>query len=197
MRDSSAQNAIHAWTCPAQSVPRVAVRRRTRMYAYLLVLLIVLLSMTAFLSAGAKEVVGWVEKAVVYPGTLEIKAKVDTGAKTSSLNCQCINPIKRDGKDWVSFSLKNEDGETIMLEKPIHRIARIKRHFGDQQVRYVVMMGICLGDTYREAEVTLVDRSGFNYQMLIGRNFLQDDFLVDPSATFLKQPGCLDPPVSQ
>jgi len=138
----------------------------------------------------AKEVVGWVEKALIYPGNIQIKSKIDTGAKTSSLNCQCITPVKRNGEDWVSFSVKNFNGEITMIEKPIARIAKIKRHFGEQQERYVVKLGICLGSVYREEEVTLVDRSGFNYQMLIGRNFLKKDFLVDPDRTFVNKPKC-------
>ena len=168
--------------------------RASRTLGYLPVILLPLLLLWGPAPAAAKDVVGWVENVTVYPGALEIKAKVDTGAKTSSLNCLCINPVERDGKKWVSFSVKNEDGDTIMLEKPIHRMARIKRHFGEKQIRYVVMLGVCMGDVYREAEVTLVDRTGFNYQMLIGRNFMEDDFLVDPSATFVNQPACLGPP---
>ena len=52
------------------------------------------------------------------------------------------------------------------------------------------MLGICLGTIYKEVEVNLVDRSHFNYQLLIGRNFLIDSFLVDPSLTFSTKPKC-------
>ena len=145
-------------------------------------------------AAHAKEIVGWVEKAQVYPGGIVIKAKIDSGAKTSSLNCLCITPKKRDGKEWVSFSVKNDKGDVVMIEKPIVRVATIKRHFGEQQTRYVVRLGICLGSVYREEDVTLVDRSGFNYQMLIGRNFLQNDFLIDTGETHLSKPKCSKAP---
>ena len=109
------------------------------------------------LPADAKEVVGWVENARIYPGGVTIKSKIDSGAKTSSLHCQCITPVKREGKEWVSFSVKNQKGEIAMIEKPIERIAKIKRHFGEEQQRYVVKLGICLGSVYREEDVTLVD----------------------------------------
>jgi hypothetical protein len=142
----------------------------------------------------AKQVVGWVENVKVYPGGITVKAKVDTGAKTSSLDCECIKPFKRDGRDWLSFSVKNHKGEVVRLEKPVMRVARIKRHFGEEQVRYVVKLGLCLGTVYREAEVTLVDRSGFNYSLLVGRNFLGDDFLVDPADTFINKPDCKEGP---
>lgn len=146
------------------------------------------------LPANAKEVVGWVENAKVYPGGITIKSKIDSGAKTSSLHCQCITPVKRDGKEWVSFSVKNHKGEIAMIEKPVDRIAKIKRHFGEEQRRYVVKLGICLGSVYREEDVTLVDRSGFNYQLLVGRNFLQSDFLIDTGSTYVNKPSCRDVP---
>lgn len=145
-------------------------------------------------SCVAKEAVGWVENAKVYPGGIMVKAKVDTGAKTSSLDCECITPIKINGKNWVSFSVKNHKGDIVFLKKPVTRIARIKRHFGEEQERYVVKLGICLGSIYREAEVTLIDRSGFNYGLLIGRNFLGKDFVVDPSQTFSVKPKCKGAP---
>lgn len=153
-----------------------------------------LLLLSAAGSVWAKQVVGWVENVKVYPGGVMIKAKLDTGAKTSSLDCECITPFKRDGKDWLSFSVKNHRGEIVRFEKPVTRVAHIKRHFGKEQVRYVVKLGLCLGSVYREADVTLVDRTGFNYSLLVGRNFLKHDFLIDPSATFLNKPECKGAP---
>ena len=142
----------------------------------------------------AKEVVGWVERVQLYPGGINVRAKMDSGAKTSSLHCECITPVERDGEDWVSFTVRNVEGEVIRLEKPVLRVAKIKRHFGESQERYVIRLGICLGSVYREEEVTLVDRSGFNYPMLIGRNFLKGDFLIDPDQTFTLKGRCKAPP---
>lgn len=145
---------------------------------------------------SAKEVVGWVERVKVYSekGATTIKAKVDTGAKSSSLHCKCITPIKRNGKDWVSFSVENDKGEVVMIEKPVQRIARIKRHFGEEQQRFVIKLGVCMGSVYRETDVTLVDRTGFNYAMLVGRRFMEEDFLVDGGGKFLNPPSCKDAP---
>lgn len=158
---------------------------------------LVIFVFAAALSANAKEVVGWVENAKVYPGGIQIKAKIDSGAKTSSLHCQCITPIKRNGKDWVSFTVNNYRGDIIRIEKPVYRVAKIRRHFGEQQERYVVKLGVCLGSVYRVKDVTLVDRSGFNYQMLIGRNFMKDDFLIDTGSTFVTKPSCKDAPAKK
>jgi hypothetical protein len=158
------------------------------------ILVCLLLLWPATGTVWAKQVVGWVENVKVYPGGVMIKAKIDSGAKTSSLDCECITPFKRDGKDWLSFAVKNHKGEIVRLEKPVTRVAHIKRHFGKEQVRYVVKLGICLGSVYREAEVTLVDRTGFNYSLLVGRNFLKGEFLIDPSATFVNKPDCKGAP---
>ncbi len=146
------------------------------------------------LDVSAKEVVGWVEKARIHPGGLVVKTKIDTGAKTSSLHCECSTIIKHNGETWVRFTLINYDGEKTTLEKKVERFATVKRHFGKAHERPVVKLGICLGHTYKEAEVNLIDRSGFNYQMLIGRSFLREDFLVDPSATFVAKPECKNSP---
>lgn len=159
-----------------------------------LLLVFMLVCSLAATAADAKDVVGWLEYVKLFPGGLDIKAKLDSGAKTSSLHCQCITPIKRGDEDWVSFSVHNAKGETIRLEKPIRRIARIKQHSGESQKRYVISLGICLGNVYREDEVTLVDRSGFNYPMLIGRNFLKGEFLIDPGQTYKSKASCKVPP---
>jgi hypothetical protein len=160
----------------------------------LFVLILFMTSICLALPAAAKEVVGWVENAKIYPGGIQIKSKIDTGAKTSSLSCQCITPIKRNGKDWVSFSVENSDGDITKIEKPVLRVAKIRRFFGKSQKRFVIKLGICLANVYREEEVTLMDRSGFNYQMLIGRNFTRGDFLVDPGMTFITKPSCKHAP---
>ena len=152
----------------------------------LTLLLLAALPATAF----AKEVVGWAEKAVLYPGKLEVRAKIDTGAETSSLNCECTNFFEKDGERWVRFSVTNYQGERIFLERKVHRIATIKRHYGEVQERPVVMLGICLGGVYRETEVNVVDRSGLKYPMLVGRQFLEDKFLVDSSEQFINPPHC-------
>jgi hypothetical protein len=59
-------------------------------------------------------------------------------------------------------------------------------HFGEVQERMVVK-------TYKETEVTLVDRSGLTYPTLVGRNFLQGHFIVDPSVSYKTSPQCRGP----
>ena len=144
----------------------------------------------------AKEIVGYVEKTRIYPGELDVRTRVDTGAKLASLHCECISPIKRDGEDWVSFTVTNFAGEKIRLERKVHRIATIKRHFGETQERFVIELGLCLGSVYRETEVSLIDRAGLKYPMLIGRGFMGSDFLVDTAEIYINEPKC-DAPLNK
>ncbi len=142
--------------------------------------------------ALAKEVIGWVENVQITPGNVLITAKIDTGADSSSLHCDCIEKFMHNGEQWVRFTLTDTSGKQVSLEKKIERSIKIKRHFGDVQVRDVVRLGLCLGGQYEERNVSLVDRSGFKYDMLIGRKYLKDKFIIDPSQQFLVEPHCDD-----
>lgn len=138
----------------------------------------------------SKDIIGWVENVGVSSANTLVKAKIDTGADASSLHCDCIKPYERDGELWVNFSITDVVGKSTLFEKKILREIKVKRHFGKAQQRYVVRMGFCIGDVYGETDVSLVDRSGFNYELLIGRKFLKDRFVVDPAKTFTAQPSC-------
>ncbi len=69
---------------------------------------------------------------------------------------------------------------------------RIKRHEGESQRRSVVELSVCLGDHRRKVEFSLIDRSQFDYPVLLGRSALAGIAVVDPAETFLSQPGCED-----
>jgi hypothetical protein len=141
------------------------------------------------LSAG-KQIAGWVEYAVIFPNNIKIKAKLDTGARHSSLNATHIDEFERDGAKWVRFEVINWKGLTERFEARVIRIAKIKQHGTESTMRPVIRLGICLGNVYKEVEVNLEDRSKFNYQMLIGRSYLKGSILVDASATFTVEPLC-------
>lgn len=138
----------------------------------------------------SSEIIGWVENVGVSQTNTILKAKIDTGADSSSLHCDCIVPYEKDGDLWVRFSVTDVDGESVPYEKKIVGNVTVKRHFGNSQQRYVVRMGFCIGNVYAETDVSLVDRSGFNYDLLIGRKFLKDRFIVDPAKKFTAQPSC-------
>lgn len=133
---------------------------------------------------------GWVEKAVILPHQLILNAKLDTGARTSSLNAADHEIFMRDGEDWARIIVTNRDNESVTIEAPVVRQSRIKRHFGERQSRPVILLDLCIGSARKKAEVNLVDRSGMNYQLLIGRSFLKDALLIDSGATYVLSPDC-------
>lgn len=137
-----------------------------------------------------KYIVGWVEYVTLFPDHLKIKAKLDTGAKNSSLNAAHIVEFKRAGATFVRFELTNWKGRTETIEAPVIRMAKIKQHNSKPERRPVIQIGICLGRVYKQVEVNLVNRSNFNYQLLIGRSFLKGQFAVDPSKTFTINTDC-------
>jgi hypothetical protein len=157
----------------------------------LVALLVFALPFTALpLPADDKQLVGWLEKVCIYPGNLVIHAKLDTGAKYSSLNASHLTEFTRNGEQWVRFKVTSRYGKTVTFERKVQRVAKIKRHGARPQIRFAIRLGICLGSSYEEAEVNLVDRSDFNYQMLIGRSFLKDKVIIDPSLKYTTKPIC-------
>lgn len=138
----------------------------------------------------AKSVVGWVEKAVIMEGNIPIKAKIDSGARHSSMHCGCEIFTKKDGSKWARLSVENYNGETAEIETKIVRQAKIKRHDGKRQIRNVIKLTLCLGNVAKEVEINLINRDGLNYQLLVGRSFLKEDFLINTAKKFLHEPRC-------
>jgi hypothetical protein len=137
-------------------------------------------------------VAGWAETALLLPSKLELAAKLDSGAENSSLNIERLRYFKRGGQRWVRFTVEGDGGRRVAFERRVLRKAAIKRHGEGSHIRPVVAMEICLGDTVKEVEVNLVDRSRFEYPLLIGRSFLAEDFLIDTSATDLRPLTCTE-----
>ncbi|MFH2012120.1 MAG: ATP-dependent zinc protease [Pseudomonadota bacterium] len=161
-----------------------------RTIPYLLLGILFTLLHSNALALQNKVVIGRVENVRIYPGNLILHAKVDTGSKNSSLGCDTIQTFEQNGEKWVRFSVTTKKGKTITIERKVHRMAKIKRHFGKITKRIVINLGVCLGNVYKETEVNLTNRSGFNYYMLIGRSFMEDDFIVDPSLKYTTKPTC-------
>ncbi|MBA1231035.1 ATP-dependent zinc protease [Pseudomonas viridiflava] len=129
------------------------------------------------------------------------KAKMDTGALTASLSAKDIELFKRDGDDWVRFRLATKDADSKVYEHKVSRISKIKgRSEGDDEddetvdsaKRPVVDMELCLGNQKRTVEVNLVDRSHFNYPLLIGAKALREfDAAVNPARRYTAdKPDC-------
>ncbi len=143
-----------------------------------------------------EKVFGWVEKATLEPWGVEVKAKLDSGALTSSLDARDIERFEKEGDEWVRFRLKLEDtgsGEefTERMELPLYRSIRL-RGAGGTDRRPVVLMNVCLGDTVYEEQFSLRDREEMFYPLLLGRRSIGHLGLLDVRETFLNEPGCDD-----
>ncbi|WP_297836350.1 ATP-dependent zinc protease [Pseudomonas sp.] len=129
-----------------------------------------------------------------------LKGKMDTGALTASLSAKDIELFKRDGEDWVRFRLATKDATDKVYEHKVARISRIKgRLDGDDEEepadpakRPVVNLELCLGNAKRTVEVNLVDRSHFNYPLLIGAKALREfGAAVNPARRYTAdKPDC-------
>lgn len=117
-----------------------------------------------------------------------IKAKLDTGAQTSSLHAYDVEPLERDGADWVRFKVRpwqrSEDDEAV-VELPVYDRRRVRSSSGHVQERVVVLMPIVLIDREVTAEVTLSNRDSMGFRMLIGREALRRGFDVTSSRSYL------------
>ena len=143
-------------------------------------------------AAGAdKYIFGWVEMVQVKEVNLDLEAKLDTGATTSSIDARNIYRFRRGKKRFVRFELASgDDAGAQLLERPLVRMVRIKQHDGQYQRRPVVALDICLGRVRRSVEFSLVDRRNFDQPVLLGRNALAGAALVDSDLAHTIPPSC-------
>ncbi len=141
-------------------------------------------------------ILGYVERIWFHDGELSVKAKLDTGAKTSSLDARNIELFEEKGKRWARFEFWTRDKETpfIKMEQRVKRFVRIKRHRTQYQRRAVVELPFCLAGRMQLGEFTLIDRKRFIYPVLLGRQVLKKRALVDAGATFLGGYNCATEP---
>nr|WP_321299831.1 30S ribosomal protein S6--L-glutamate ligase [Marinifilum fragile] len=117
-----------------------------------------------------------------------IKARVDSGAKTSSLHAINIMAFKKDGVPWVSFDvhpLQSNGKTTIHCEAPIHDRRKVKSSSGSSEVRFVIKTILSIANDSWEVEITLTNRDSMGYRMLLGREAMSGKMLVDPEASCL------------
>ncbi|MEM9922949.1 MAG: RimK/LysX family protein [Cyanobacteria bacterium P01_D01_bin.50] len=139
------------------------------------------------------QTVGWIENGKIPGIGKDIKFKLDTGAKTTSINAEILEKPddKSESGGMIKFKYLNTEGITKVFERPVERWVRIKDGEGGYFRRPVVRMKFCIARRWIEEEVNLADRDDFNYSVLIGRNMLKKGKLaVSSGESFTAKPNC-------
>ncbi|MBQ0736155.1 30S ribosomal protein S6--L-glutamate ligase [Aquimarina celericrescens] len=123
-------------------------------------------------------------------GIPAIKARIDSGAKTSSIQANNIKIFLKGTAEWVRFEVNPiQDNRSIMItcESKIHDKRIVKSSSGISEQRIVIKTPVTIGNTTFEIELTLANRDAMEFRMLLGREALLDRYMVNPSATYLER----------
>jgi hypothetical protein len=123
-------------------------------------------------------------------GVAGLRAKIDTGASTSSLHATDIELFERDGEEWVRFTAHL--GTVVQLrhrrcEAPLIALKTIKSSNGHAETRYVISTTLALGDRLWRVEFTLASRKAMRYRLLLGSKALvAGQLVVNPGLTYVQ-----------
>lgn len=152
-----------------------------RLGQWLLVLCLSLVGAHAAFAQILKDkiVIGRVEWVELPDLKLKIRARIDTGAKTTSIHASRVEEIQRDGEMWVKFFTSDGQGKEVEVTRKVESMQKVANPTGPTTRRYVVRERIRLGKVEREISLNLNDRDKMAYKFLVGRNFLLGHFTVD------------------
>lgn len=113
-----------------------------------------------------------------------VVARIDSGAKSSAAHCDKIWTEQRNGRTIVCCHFLKRSRKVTRFAK--FRRRKIRSSNGQIETRYSVKLNVKLGNIVKRTDVTLTDRSTMNYTVLLGRRFLQNDFLIDVSRNYVQ-----------
>lgn len=136
------------------------------------------------------DVLGWREW-IGFPdlGISQIKAKVDTGARTSCLHAFLVEPFEQEGALWVRFDIhpnQNNSSEVLSCTAPVLDKRVVKDSGGHEELRYVIETVISIGDRQHTVEVTLTDRDTMKFRVLLGRTAIRRLYVVDSGRSYVR-----------
>lgn len=134
-------------------------------------------------------IIGWREW-VNLPdlGVPRIKAKIDTGARSSSLHAQVMDTYRRDGRNMVRFRMhpmQRDSKVEIVAEAPLIGHRSVRTSSGIRSLRPVIETEVVLMGARWPIELTLTRRDAMGFRMLLGRQAVRGRFLIDPGTSFL------------
>ncbi|NNE24326.1 MAG: ATP-dependent zinc protease [Rhizobiales bacterium] len=118
-----------------------------------------------------------------------LKAKIDTGARTSALHAVDLEPFSKDGEDWISFRvpLPGAAGREIR-SAPLIAERAIKNTGGTPEIRFIVKTMLEIGKRHWHIEVSLANRQNMEFELIVGRTALREhNVVVHPGRSFLIQ----------
>lgn len=137
-----------------------------------------------------KNIIGWREW-IILPelNHHKIKAKIDTGAKTSAIHAENIEVFTKRRKKFVRFDLfphQNSKLDGTTIEAPLIEMRSVRSSIGTETKRPVILSTIEIGEISFEIELTLIDRNMMGFRMLLGRDAIKNDFLVNCEKSFVQ-----------
>lgn len=115
-------------------------------------------------------------------GIPAIKARVDSGAKTSSIHASNIEVFKKGSADWVRFEvdpIQDDSSILIKCEAKLVRTKMVKSSMGTSEERLMIRTSLKLGQDTFNIKLTLASRDTMNYRMLLGREVLNGRYLIN------------------
>jgi hypothetical protein len=135
------------------------------------------------------HLIGWREwLSLPELGIDKIKAKVDTGARTSALHAFSLNPLKENGKNRIRFDIHplQHDTETIVTcVADIIDVRWVTDSGGHREERYVICTPVVMGGVSWPIEITLTERDSMLFRMLLGRSAIRKRFIINPAKSFI------------
>jgi len=116
-----------------------------------------------------------------------IKAKVDTGARSSSLHAFGLRTFTREGSDWVRFRIhpvQRKSAKEVQVEAPVLEFRSIRSSNGKTAVRPVILTHVILLGQSWHIELSLASRDEMGFRMLLGRQAIRGRYLVDPGRSY-------------
>jgi hypothetical protein len=143
----------------------------------------------AAMNTPPKLILGWREW-VGLPGLglPLIKAKIDTGARTSALHAFSLESFERDGGAWLRFLVHPLQGRTdlqVECEAPLLEQRTVTDSGGHREQRPVILAELTVAGRPWPVELTLTGRDSMRFRMLVGRTALAGRALVDPRCSFV------------